>query len=242
MRRRFLLAYLVCIHLLLVGVLITSDFLPRVVRRLGLPWSTQSELTPFYRRMLEHHKRMDNRVPDGAVLFIGDSIVQGLYVEAVASPAANYGIGGDTTVGVLRRLPGYASLHRAGAAVIAVGVNDFGRRGNDAIVQNWAAILDALPPRLPVIVSAVLPVDEHASQAMRGWNSRIRALNTSLQSLCRTRTDHCLYVDAGQSLADPEGGLSARYHEGDGLHLNAAGYDVWIRELKTAVQRSLSGK
>ncbi len=60
--------------------------------------------------------------PDKSVVFVGDSLTQSLYVDAVARPSVNYGIGGDTTVGVLGRLPEYRSILCASAVVMAIGV------------------------------------------------------------------------------------------------------------------------
>jgi len=46
------------------------------------------DITAHYKRMMVYHRYMEGSVPDGAVLFIGDSITQGLCVVAVCDKAA----------------------------------------------------------------------------------------------------------------------------------------------------------
>ena len=58
---------------------------------------------------------MDGLIPEGATIFIGDSITQGLATSAVSNQSVNYGIGSDTTLGVLKRLPYYNSMNSAKA-------------------------------------------------------------------------------------------------------------------------------
>jgi len=129
MKKRFTITYLIGIHLFLAVVLLKSDFNDRVEHKFGIHTAAQSpEITQHFHRMLHYHKRMDGNVPEGSVIFIGDSITQGLCVSAIASPAVNYGIGSDTTVGILQRLPYYNSIKRASAVVLAIGINDIRRR------------------------------------------------------------------------------------------------------------------
>lgn len=159
MRRATFITYLILVHGLLALVLWKSDFLLRVERKLG--WTPQvQELAGYYRTMLHHQVRMDGIVPDKAVVFIGDSLIQGLYTDAVVRPSVNYGIGGDTTVGVLARLSEYRSLLRASAVVLAIGVNDMKFRDNQEIIHNYRSILQILPRTVPLVSSAVLPVNE----------------------------------------------------------------------------------
>lgn len=233
-------AYLIAVHVLLVIILLKSDFIDRIQNKLwaGNHPLQSSELTHHYHRMLGYHKRMDGNVPDGAVIFIGDSITQGLCVSAVAVPSVNYGIGSDTTFGVLKRLLDYRSISRADAVVTAIGINDFRYRSDENIAQNYQTILEQISKTTPVIISAVLPVDETA-RAARGWGGishRINTLNSHLERFAQSM-DNVFFVDAGPGLLDDTGNLADIYHIGDGVHLNAAGNAVWIDVLKNEVQK-----
>lgn len=189
------------------------------------------DITDHYRRMMTYHTCMDGNVPEGAVLFIGDSITQGLCVAAVCERAVNYGIGSDTTVGVLERLPAYGSIARATAVVIAIGINDMSRRDNAAILDNYQKIIEAIPEGTRLLFSAVLPLDERVERITEGRNARIHDLNADLKKRCEESERAC-FVDAGPVLTDETGNLAADYHVGDGVHLNTRGYTLWIEALK----------
>lgn len=232
--RKLGVVYLLMIHVLLALVLAKSDFIEKVGYKLGV--STTPELSPYYDRITTYHFRMDGNVPDGATLFIGDSITQGLATSAIANPAVNYGIGSDTTLGVLNRIRKYESLNRADAVVLAIGVNDLGRRSDEIIVTNYKKILDSIPEKIPVVVSAILPVDERV-QRVNSENKRISRVNKLLRDLS-LEYENVTFSDAGSSLRDSDNNLKSDFHVGDGVHLSSAGYQVWIRELRRALNNA----
>jgi lysophospholipase L1-like esterase len=236
MRRNALIAYLLLVHGALVLMAWKSDFFPRLAQKFSAPPPAR-EISDHHWNMLQYHLRMDQDVPDRAVVFIGDSLVQGLYTDAVANPSANFGIGGDTTAGVLARLPAYRSLQRASAVVVGVGLNDLKFRNNEAITANYRSILQTLPVNVPVVMSAVLPVNERVFPHAAIANARIRDLNVSLAALCKA-DPRCLFADAGGSLVDASGNLAAAFQDGDGVHLNSAGNRVWAGELRHAIEKA----
>ena len=239
MKKQTTIAYLIGVHILLAVVLLKSDFIDRVEHKLGIHKTAEPpEITQHYHRMLHYHRRMDGNVPEGAILFIGDSITQGLCVSAIASPAVNYGIGSDTTTGVLQRLPYYNSIGRASAVVLAIGINDMKRRSNDEILENYRAIIAQIPKTIPVIVSAVLPLDEESRDDWQGRNQkRIKTLNSNIVNLAMVE-NNVFFVDAGPLLIDEAGNLADVYHDGDGVHLNSRGNAIWIDALKTEIQKA----
>lgn len=239
MQKNILIGYFILLHIFLVIMLVKTDFIARVGYRLGLIKKIVPEITEYYEKTKNFLEQIDTNTPDGAVIFIGDSGIQGLCVSAVASPSVNFGIGTDTTIGVLNRVPKYQSLKRASACVISIGGNDIRRRENEEILKNYSAILQAIPPQLPIIVSAILPVNEnvHVRDDLLGRNRRSRELNSSLKTLCATQRPNCIFVDPSSKLIDSSGNLIKKYHEGDGVHLNGAGNSIWIKELKEAVRK-----
>ncbi len=226
------------IALLLLGcfvglgiVVARPDVVDRIRARAGLVSQDEVELTPFHHRIVRYHRRISGNVLPGSVHFIGDSFIQGLCVSCITHPAVNFGIGGDTSYGVLRRLPQYPSIQSAAAVVLAFGFNDLWFRSDEEILDNYRQVLQALPPQLPVIVTALFPVDDQAEPALAGMNQRIAGLNPQLAKLCAERP-YCVFVDIGDQLRDQSGRLAARYHDGDGLHLNSAGNALWIAALR----------
>lgn len=229
------IAYLAGVHLLLLAALATGDFIPKAGEKLGLWNSADLRRRSGYADTFACHVRSDGNVPDGAVVFIGDSTIQGLCGAAIASNSVNYGIAGDTTRGVLERLPAYESLARARAIVIAVGVNDLSGLPDWKIVRNWTAIADGLPAHVPVYFNAILPLDERCQSTWAGRNrGLIRALNEQLAALLASRPNRH-FIDPTARLLDATGNLSPAFHAGDGLHLNAAGNAIWIETLRAAL-------
>lgn len=237
MQKSLLIGYSICLHSLLILMLVKTDFIPRVGYRIGLIRNVGPEITKHYEQTKNFLERMDANTPDGTAIFIGDSSIQGLSVAAIVNPSVNFGIGTDTTVGVLERLPKYRSLKQASVCILSIGGNDLRRRGNEEILKNYAAILHAIPPRLPIVVNAVLPVDEHVRDDLTGRNRRSRALNSALKTVCVAQSPRCTFVDPGAKLVDASGHLSKQYHVGDGVHLNGVGNAIWIQALKDVVSK-----
>ncbi|MBT9311004.1 SGNH/GDSL hydrolase family protein [Leptothoe kymatousa] len=237
-KKRLTVAYVALLHVVLGGVLWKSNFFASMQYRLGLVRpSLQTELTDYYHQTLKYHQHSVAMVPDDAVIFIGDSITQGLAVSAIYPLSVNYGIGGDTTVGVLERLPMYQpALARAKCIVLAVGINDTYNRSAEEALINYETILDTLPQDRQVIVSAVLPVDAAANEKKLGKRVEWRnTFNVGLQRLANER-EFVTFVDSSAEL-DTNGDqrLDPPLHDGGGVHLNAAGNRVWAKKLRDAI-------
>lgn len=222
------------------GWLQRNDLPRRVAEHFGWLGDAEVELTPFYWRTLKYQHRVTQNTLPGTVHFIGDSFVQGLAVSAVATPAVNFGIGGDTTLGMLRRIPEYPSLRSARAVVLAGGYNDLWRHDDDYIVANYRRILAALPKGVPVVLTALFPVNERIEPALAGKNRRIAGLNRRLAALCGGWPG-CHFLDIGDRLRDGDGQLAAPYQAGDGLHLVGEGNAIWIRALRAVLTRVAPG-
>ena len=218
--------YLLLIHSVLVIVLMKTDFIFQVRTKLGHK-VTVPELTYNYKNMLAYHQRIDKNIPDKSIVFIGDSMIQGLAVSAISPQAVNFGIGQDTTLGVINRIPLYTSLERSKLIIFAVGVNDLGRRSNKQIIENYRHIINIIPNQTPVLFSAVLPV--HSKDL--SINKRIHGLNKHLKDLCQERDD-IYFLDISNHIINSDGSLDVKYHIGDGLHLNELGNTIWIDKLK----------
>ena len=179
--------------------------------------------------MVSSHLRIDSNLPHQSTIFIGDSITQGLAVSAITSPSVNYGIGHDTTYGVIQRIDKYQSLESAKAVVLAIGYNDLKRRSNDEIIENYQRILKTVPEKPQIIISAILPLDERVKGVF--GNKRIRDINAALNTISK-QTPNTKFIDATENLLDASQNLAQDYHEGDGIHLSSEGYKVWINALK----------
>ena len=100
--RLLFVIYILLIHSLLIVVLFKTDFLQRAFIKVGV--YQRPEITSEKKKRVVIHLRQDTFVPRGSILFFGDSITEMLCASAIADKAENFGIGGDTTLGLLHRL------------------------------------------------------------------------------------------------------------------------------------------
>ncbi len=158
----------------------------------------------------------------GDVVMVGDSLTEIADWGAMfpGLRIVNHGISGDTTVGLLLRTE---LVNATGASVVAVmiGVNDVHQGEPAAAVferYQKAVAQMARPGRCVLVQSTVLTGQEHADLI-----PPIVALNLKLKAMCGA--GRCGFVDLNAGLA-PAGELRTDLTV-DGIHLNAAGYDVW---------------
>lgn len=230
--------WLLAVHAIALLAIFDTDLLYRIDRKLGTGLLNPPEITQFYDDMLGSQLQLDSSIEAGSVIFLGDSLTQGLNVAAVTHPAINYGIGKDSTAGLLQRIPQYQSLSRASTIVVAIGVNDLLRtsRSNAGIIENYQQILEALPKDVPVILQAIFPVDEPL--VTEGLNQRVLALNNSIQQLA-TQYQHT-FINLHDEFAGADGNLKSELHIGDGIHYSAAGYRLWVNALKIHISSELN--
>ena len=183
--------------------------------------------------MISFHKSIDQNLLEDSILFIGDSITQGLAVSAVAPQTVNYGIGNDTTLGVINRLPLYSSINTAKFVVIAIGHNDINLQSEAKIINNFREILNSFSVNVKVILNAVHPVDENIP-SLKITNKQISTLNEHLLTLSKAYLN-VVFVNIEKSIS-PYGNLLAKFHTGDGVHLSKMGYDIWIKKLKLTIE------
>lgn len=222
--------YMLLVHLALALFIYKSGALHKLAT---LVTDNASENTALYDVLVPYHERMDGSVPGGAIVFLGDSIVQALVTSAVADRTVNYGIGADTVGGLRARLPVYESLNEARAIVLSIGVNDLWYREPHEIIPRYDALLSELPSHVPVVANAVFPVMEGFG-VTAGTSAKVLQLNKAFATLTDAYPN-IHFIDHHARFTNDSGELNAEYHIGDGLHLNSAGYAVWIDVLQQAL-------
>lgn len=227
---KILTTYIIALHVIVIVALTKSDLIEQTARYFG---KQPPELSHYYHTLVSHHQRQDSQLPADSIIFIGDSHIQGLATTNFTEPHINYGIGSDTTVGVLKRLALYTSINNAKAVLIHIGVNDLKRRDNQTIINNIEKIVNAINAKTPLIISSLLPVDEQSARPHFS-NKRIQAINSALKTLKRTQ-GRLIVLRPPSSLLDNKGQLLTQFHNGDGLHLNERGYNI----LSHAIRESL---
>ena len=153
--------------------------------------------------------------------------------------AANFGWGGDTVQNVLWRLSnGELDGVHPKVIVLLAGTNNIGAEPRQGVAEQVvddvsggiAAILSVMRRKAPaatVILTGVTPRrDRDGGTSLM---PTIDAINRRLASLAGGRKIR--YIDINNRLADETGGLIGGMTV-DGLHLSAAGYQVWADALK----------
>lgn len=214
MKKLALVAYVAAVH----AALAFAVFVPTARVRLGIEIPGHAHI----QAMRALHARSDPLVPPGAAIFLGDSITQGMPVDAVAPIAVNYGIGWQDTEELARSIPIYRSLSRAGSIFLNIGTNDMGR-GRDMHYQ-FAKVLALLPDR-PLVWSAIVP-------GTRG-EKEIASANKIAREMCAQRPG-CTFVDTWSFLADASGRPIAPLYV-DAIHPGPAGYAKWVEVLRPHV-------
>lgn len=231
------IVYLVILH----AVIAAFIFNPRVVDKIReILDFDKPEIGRNYFEMLEYHLRIDNsllKIQD-PVLFIGDSAIQSLCVPCIIPNAVNFGIGRDTTLGVLKRIRKYRSIHHAKAIVLQVGFNDLRYRSDNDIIDSYEKIFSLIPQDKLLVVGAIWPIDANVRKDLKDYHERIGILNHALESKCYLRSN-CKYFNIINILSDNEGNLRPDLHIGDGVHLNADGYEIVIEAMRALFSRSL---
>ncbi|MCQ4159163.1 GDSL-type esterase/lipase family protein [Roseomonas sp. GC11] len=178
-------------------------------------------------------------------VFLGDSLVQGWFPAIFQQfyahrAAANLGVGGDFTQGLLARLAqGHwpASL-RPRLAVILIGTNNLQYGGAPADVALGIAeavrFIRARSPQTRILLVGLLPRGDTAAEPLRRGIEQVNALIAR----CADQS-HVFFSDAGTLLVDGQGRLS-RDIAFDSLHLTMVGYALLSAGLEAQIRQILA--
>jgi lysophospholipase L1-like esterase len=187
--------------------------------------------------------------------FAGDSITRRWgatdYPELLANwtqhflgwNAANFGWGGDRTEHILWRLQnGELDDVHPKVVVLLAGTNNLGGTGPQdgtatqaaSITRGITAVLDLIRIKAPgatIVLMGILPRSDNIALM-----PTIVAINRHLSALADGTTIR--YLDISARLTEPGGRLHAHVTT-DGLHLSAAGYQIWADALRPLLTTAL---
>jgi lysophospholipase L1-like esterase len=178
-------------------------------------------------------------------VFLGDSITEGwqeLHPAFFRSGIIDRGISGQTTEQMLVRLRAdVLELHPALVQIMA-GTNDIaGNRGPTslAIIQgNIASMVEqARAHGIRVMLASIPPAARFDWIPAIDPVASIAAMNSWLRSYAAR--EHLVYVDYYSVLADEHGAFKAAL-SGDGVHPNAAGYEIMEPLARAGIRQALA--
>ncbi|MCU1413524.1 MAG: hypothetical protein JWN80_864 [Microbacteriaceae bacterium] len=169
---------------------------------------------------------------DNTVLFLGDSITalgdwQTWFPDV---NALNFGLSGSTTDDLLARV-GEVVAADPDEIIVLIGTNDLGTRHTvEHLVTNIQSMMVELRRDLPgsrMLLQSIMPRG-------REFSDRIQEANIHLRQFAATV--HAQYLDLWPALALEDGELNPVFSD-DRLHLNDAGYQAWLAELRPGLER-----
>lgn len=159
---------------------------------------------------------------NGGIAFVGDSLTDwGRWNEMFPDQKVrNFGIAGDTTVGLKARL-GQVIAAKPEKVFLLIGTNDveFGRLTPEGIVANIATMVDTMKADLPgvkIYVESLLPREAK-------WDEKVRSVNALLKPAAEQRG--AAYIDLYPLFAK-NGRLDPSVTPDD-IHLSGDGYIRW---------------
>ena len=169
-----------------------------------------------------------------SLVFLGDSITQGWGDQLAKSfpgvKVANRGISGDTTRGMLIRLPEDVLALKPAGVVLLMGTNDLGDQSEPAtIAGNLKLILAELKKydaKMPVILCQVFPSSETQNRPA----DKIKLVNKLYAEVAKENPQVTL-VETWPLFADEQGNAKVSEFP-DLLHPNAVGYSKWAAALR----------
>ncbi len=183
---------------------------------------------------------------DAAVstVFLGDSITErwdlAVYFRPGDGLIENRGVSGDLASRMLPRLHADVIQLRPRTVVILAGTNDVSKMvvanaGDEEIIREVTASVESLMKAtrsagINTLVCSILPTNsDYMRHGMRSW---LRArINEKIKAACAVHG--CVYVDYASAMSDANGDLRKDF-SADGVHPNAAGFQVMTKVLQQA--------
>ena len=183
-----------------------------------------------------------------SVLLVGDSLVNGLaryhsvwskYFKPLR--ALNFGVGGDRTQHVLRRIENGEIPLNLQVAFVHCGTNNLDRDNPDEIRDGIASIVYTIQEKKPnanFIVSGLLPRDQETSFR----RDKIKLVNQKLRKWCQSgKVRNVHYLKPDKDWTEPDGRLVERYYFTDFLHLVEEGYEKFAKSIYEAIEKVSQG-
>lgn len=200
--------------------------------------------------LMRHNKKMALRDPGVELVLIGDSITHGWEDPGKAvwqehfgdMHSLNLGYSADRTEHVLWRLEhGEVEGLSPKLAVVMIGTNNTGHRMDppEAIAAGVEAILAELEERLPETSVLLLAIFPRAAEPIDPMRVNNRETNRLLAELAAER--RVQFADINEAFLADDGELPLDVMP-DLLHPNAAGYEIWARQLEPWFERYLGAQ
>ena len=181
-----------------------------------------------------------SRPISNVVAFMGDSITQMWdLTQYDPGPTLNFGLDGDTTVGMLGRFQNEVISAAPGVVVILGGINDLQDYGPASAtidsIKSMAAQANAAGIR--VILCSLMPPTDSRLATLRFSLADVQAFNDQLIELARQ--NGYLYADYYDVFLNSDGTVNNSLYL-DGVHPNPAGYALMWKIVAPLINEDLT--
>ena len=171
--------------------------------------------------------------PQGSILFVGSSSIR-LWKLKESFPArvtSNHGFGGSQMADSVHFFERIVTPVKPSVIVIYAGDNDIAQKKTPQVVaddfaQFTAKVKEQLPECRKVIFVAIKP-------SVKRWAlaDKIKATNQLIRTNCE-KDERLHFLDVWTPMLDTNGQPRPELLLEDGLHMNAAGYQIWNNALE----------
>lgn len=216
-----------------------------MARQLAADSAFRNDYANFARYGEENRQLAPPRAGEKRVVFMGNSITEGWVTHFPTlfpgKPYVGRGIGGQTTPQMVVRFHADVVALKPAVVVILAGTNDIagntGPSTNEMIQDNIAVMTNiAKANGIRVVLSSILPVYDYPWRPGLTPAPRIVAINRWMKAYA-ARVG-AVYLDYHTAMKDERDGLRAGLGD-DGVHPNAAGYQIMSTLAESAIADAL---
>jgi lysophospholipase L1-like esterase len=174
--------------------------------------------------------------PKGGILFLGSSSIRGwdLKKSFPNMPVVNRGFGGSQICDSTHYADRLVTIHQPRLVVFYAGDNDIASgKSPEQVRDDFREFVEKVrkpQPELPIIFISIKPSIARwkLAEEMKEANRLIKANAEELGNI--------KYLDVWPAMLDESGQPRKEILVEDGLHMNAAGYDVWAKLLRPLLE------
>jgi lysophospholipase L1-like esterase len=188
-----------------------------------------------------HVKKFEQIKASKDLILLGDSMMAYFPTKAfdLEDQLLNFGIPGDTSIGVLKRVHQVIKLNPK-YVILNIGLNDFVltdlsiEESLKNILEIRHQILEGCPDTL-VYVTSLTPINQKDFKDQTYLLNRDKEDAVKLNQLLKSKIDERFFINIYDELIDDQGDLNIDFTR-DGIHLNQRGYKIYLRMIKNILK------
>jgi len=190
----------------------------------------------------KRHVKKFNQIKESKdLILLGDSMMAYFPTKAfdLEDHLLNFGIPGDTSVGVLNRVHQVIKL-KPKYVILNIGLNDFvltnlsHKESLENILEIRHQILEGCPDTL-VYVTSLTPINQKDFKDQTYLLNRDPQDAIDLNNMLKEKIDDRFFINIYDKLTDDQGDLNIDFTR-DGIHLNQKGYQIYLHMIKNILE------